>query len=89
VQDSVLKYEPGRALFGGRGGLEIIRSFLSQAQFYLNDNSFIYLEFDPQQINALKISLTNINIRIIFFKDQFGLNRFVKIIYEKNHSRRK
>ena len=79
VQDSVLDHEPYRALFGGKGGLEVIARFLRAAKDYLEPGGFIYMEFDTQQADAIKIMLDDNGYKgYDFLRDQFGQIRFVK-----------
>jgi release factor glutamine methyltransferase len=79
VQDSVIDHEPGRALFGGKLGLEIISRFLEEAKNFLVPDGSIYMEFDPQQAPAIgRILDDNGYKRYAFLKDQYGQIRFVK-----------
>ena len=80
VQRSVLSYEPHRALFGGKDGLDYIKQFLKQARFYLKKQGKIYLEFDPSQKNKIqKIIQQQQYSSHNFFKDQYERWRFVVI----------
>jgi release factor glutamine methyltransferase len=49
VQKSVLEYEPKKALFSGKKGLNHIERFLKEAKRFLKQEGIIYLEFDPKQ----------------------------------------
>jgi len=81
VQDSVLDYEPHVALFGGKGGMEIIEKFLAAAKNHLKPRGIIYLEFDPSQIDGLKKMIAGEGyFTFNFSKDQYGAWRFVKIV---------
>jgi release factor glutamine methyltransferase len=81
VQRSVFDYEPSVALFGGNKGLEIIEKFLKSAKNYLKENGFIYLEFDSRQRrDIMEIIKKEGYSSFKFFKDQFGLWRFTKVI---------
>lgn len=81
VGEDVLLYEPKIALFSGEKGMNIIEIFLLEAKKYLNNNGVIYLEFDQEQQLWIEDILKNENYsKWDFFKDQFGLIRFVKII---------
>ena len=80
VQQSVLKHEPKRAIWGGKRGLVYIRRFLREAKRFLNPNGIIYLEIDPQQKEEIKQILKRENYdRFRFFKDQFKRYRWVEI----------
>jgi release factor glutamine methyltransferase len=82
VGESVLKYEPEKALFSGRKGLGHIKRFLKEAKLFLNERSLIYFEFDPLQKEDIKGILKENNYRDFkFFKDQFKKYRWVKIAY--------
>jgi release factor glutamine methyltransferase len=80
VQDSVLDHEPHRALFGGEGGLEVIRRFLRQVRDRLAANGCLYMEFDPQQAEAIRRMLDDNGYKIYdFLRDQSDRVRFVKV----------
>lgn len=81
VQESVLDHEPRIALFSGGGGLETIKKFLRRAIDFLKPEGFIYLEFDASQMEAVEDMAESIGyLSISFFKDQFGVWRFAKIM---------
>ncbi|XOB40948.1 MAG: HemK/PrmC family methyltransferase [Candidatus Nealsonbacteria bacterium] len=80
VGDSVLEYEPQKALFSGQKGLNHIRKFLGLARIFLKKQGVIYLEFDPQQKSAIeKILREEGYSRFRFFKDQFKKYRFARV----------
>lgn len=72
VQESVIQYEPGKALYGGKGGLEIIERILSQVEAHLNKGGMLYLEHEPEQTEKLSRHPFYIDSS----KDQFGISRF-------------
>ncbi len=47
-------FEPKKALFGGKNGLEIIEKFLAQVKNILKPNSIIYLEISPTPVDKIK-----------------------------------
>ncbi|MGC9046917.1 MAG: HemK family protein methyltransferase [Minisyncoccia bacterium] len=82
VQDSVLYWEPLDAILGGWDGTEIIKKFLIQARNHLEKNGIIFLEFDSEQKQIIKTFIQkNKYKKFYFLKDQFGNDRYVKIIY--------
>ena len=80
IQKSVLKYEPKKALFGGKDGIEYIKKFLNNAKDYLNKYGRIYMEFDPPQKNKVENFLKKSNYKKWYFcKDQFDRWRWVVV----------
>ncbi len=80
VQPSVLKYEPKKAIFGGKKGLYYIKKFLKRAKPFLAKTGVIFLEFDPEQRRDIEKIIKKVNYkRFKFFKDQFKKYRFVQL----------
>jgi release factor glutamine methyltransferase len=80
VEKSVIKYEPKKALFGGRDGLTFIKKFLKDAKKYLNKEGEIFMEFDYiQKPKIEKLIKNNKYKESIFYKDQYGKWRWVVI----------
>ena len=80
VGDSVFKYEPLKALFSGKKGLNHIRKFLKQAKSFLKEKGVIYLELDPQQKKDVEKMLKKQGYSSFkFFRDQFKKYRFAEI----------
>ena len=72
VGEEVILHEPAKALYGGKGGLEIINKILSQAEKYLKSGGVLYLEHEPEQIEAL----SKHPLYLDSHNDQFGVVRF-------------
>lgn len=71
MQESVKQHEPGIALYGGTGGLEIIERILVKVQNHLKPDGMLYLEHEPEQVEFIsKIAGYQKTLR-----DQFGINR--------------
>lgn len=80
VQPSVLKYEPKKALFAGKGGLDVIRRFLKEAKNHLKERGIIFMEFDPVQKRDIELILRKEGYnKFKFKKDQFDQWRWLKI----------
>ncbi len=80
VQQSVLEWEPQKAIFGGKDGLLYIRKFLKAAKEHLNKGGKIFLEFDHFKKLELEKLLTQFKYNdFIFHKDQFNKWRWVEI----------
>ncbi len=75
--DSVLAYEPKKALFSGKKGLSHIKKFLKLARSFLKEKGIIYLEFDPQQKKDIEKMMKKQSYSSFkFFRDQFKKYRF-------------
>ncbi len=73
IQKEVLKYEPKKALFGGKDGLNLIKKFLNQAQNHLNIRGQIWMEFDSFQKPLIQELLKKSGYKEWeFYKDQYG-----------------
>jgi len=84
IQESVLKYEPNGALFGGGDGLFYINKFLRDARLHLNPNGKIFMEFDGSAAQKREIEklLKNYKYRSWkFHKDQFGKPRWIMLFF--------
>lgn len=80
VEKQVLKYEPKKALFGGKDGMQYIKKFLAQAKKHLQNNGQIFMEFDSiQQKGIEKLLKKNKYKKWQFCKDQYGKYRWVVI----------
>lgn len=78
VARSVLKYEPKRALFGGRDGLDIVKEFLKDAPRCLKPHGQIWMEFNPRQKNSIRALAKKLGYgKIEFQKDQYNRWRYV------------
>lgn len=53
VQESVLKYEPTEALFGGTDGMDYIARIITEAPRYLAKFGVLYIEHEPEQKRAI------------------------------------
>lgn len=98
VRDSVLKFEPKKALFGGEDGLLFIRKFLEGAKSHLRRPASakasarrgkIYMEFDSWQKPKIEKILKNLGHKNFEFKkDQYNKWRYIVIYEYKNSIRR-
>ncbi len=79
IEKTVAKYEPRKALFGGKDGLNIYRKLIPQSYNHLKKNGKIMLEIDKGLKNPIKkIILDSFpKAKPIIFKDINGLDRFI------------
>lgn len=86
VQQSVLKYEPRAALFGGNDGLFYIKKFLTEAKNFLNPSTSsgqvpkVFMEFDSIQKRHIETFIKKCGYKKCEFrKDQYSKWRYVVI----------
>lgn len=78
--DRGLAYEPATALFGGEDGMSVITQFIEKLKNYLKPKSLCVIEFGDNQQDKIKdILIKNRFDNFEFFKDQFGVIRWVEI----------
>lgn len=80
IQKSVLKFEPEKALFGGKNGLFYIGKFLKDAKKHLNENGEMFMEFDWGQKKEIEKLIKKYNYKNCkFHKDQYRMWRWVDL----------
>ena len=84
VDPEVLKWEPRKALFAGKDGLDVIRKFLPEAIRRLKSRGELWMEFDPSQKDAIAEVLKNSGAAFSFFRDQYGKWRYLVAVQKKN-----
>jgi len=81
IQKSVLNYEPEKALFGGKGGLEIIKKFVKETKKYLKPGGELWFEFDSPQKKEIKNILKKEGYKSIkILKDQYNRSRYASAV---------
>lgn len=72
VHQSVIDHEPDQALFGGQDGMELVSEILQEAPAYLNSDGILYIEHEPEQVEAIK----RLSPSIESCPDQYGVMRY-------------
>jgi len=81
VQESVLRYEPARALFGGTDGMEYITRIVTEAPRYLARAGILYLEHEPEQTKQIHtLASTFAYTSCKTYKDQWENERYTRLI---------
>ena len=76
IQDSVLFYEPGVALFAAEDGLALIRRTIEGLREHLSPSGALYLEHEPEQsVPIARLALEN-GLSAQARTDQFGFVRY-------------
>lgn len=76
VEKSVRAYEPERALYGGKGGTEVIERIITNAPTYLNPGGVLYIEHEPEQVETISRYPTY----VCTIEDQYGVPRLSKLV---------
>ena len=78
VQNSVYKYEPHKALYGGSDPVSLIVLWANKSYHFLNDKGLMVFEFSHDQKEQLKQKLSHLKPK--FYKDSFGKDRFFSVL---------
>lgn len=77
-------YEPRQAIWGGRGGLELFRKFISQANNHLVTGGYVILEIGTGQSDAIKKLLQENNFKDIkIIKDYSNTERIISARWKR------
>lgn len=76
TSQSVQKFEPDIALYGGTQGTEIIFRILAQATQFLKSNGVLVVEHEPEQVEAICAQAEIFEYVCITLSDQFGIPRY-------------
>ncbi len=74
--DSVKKYEPEIALYGGADGMELITHIIDNAPIHLTDRGVLVLEHEPEQGDAIARYALIHGFTCQTYPDQFGVARY-------------
>jgi len=76
LEESVLKFEPAVALFGGKDGLDVVRKLIKEAAEKLQKSGIIALEVGEGQSEAVSSLLEEHGFtKVERFKDLSGIER--------------
>lgn len=78
VENSVYKFEPHMALYGGDNPVELIVLWLNKAYDLLVNNGLLLFEYSHDQKQALEEKLGHLSP--VFYKDSFGKDRYLSIL---------
>lgn len=82
TEESVINFEPALALYGGEKGLELITSLLEQAPRHLTEKGELWLEHEPEQVEAIAALTTENGLTLLPHHDQFGIIRFSRLMLQ-------
>src|SRR5690606_39242332 len=73
VDEAVVNFEPHLALFGGRGGTEIIEQLIMAAPDHLTTSGQLWIEHEPEQSGAIAQLAAQYGFTCTTQPDQFGV----------------
>lgn len=76
IQDSVLKYEPKKALFAEEDGFGLVRKLIEGAKKHLNEKGILYIEHESEQTEMLQECATKAGFSVETHKDQYEVLRY-------------
>lgn len=76
VEPSVREHEPHHALYGGAEGLELIAHIIVTAQQFLNKNGQLWLEHEPEQVEAINKFSAQAGFKTSTHTDQYSVERY-------------
>jgi release factor glutamine methyltransferase len=76
AEPSVKTHEPHQALYGGRGGVELIEKIVATAPAYLNEGGQLWLEHEPEQAEFISSCGNTNSFKTTTFNDQYGILRY-------------
>ncbi len=82
VDDSVKGFEPHIALFGGKGGMEIIIQIIEQAKHHLVSGGQLWLEHEPEQAEFIKALGDRHLYTVSTHRDQYGTERYSILVVQ-------
>lgn len=82
AEASVKEHEPYVALYGGEGGLEVIKEIITQAPTHLNPKGQLWLEHEPEQSPAIQTLGTEHGFLVSTQLDQYGVERYSILVLQ-------
>lgn len=76
TENSVKRHEPHLALYGGESGFAIITDIIKEAPGYLNNAGQLWIEHEPEQVEAIHSLASAYDFLVVTHKDQYGVERF-------------
>lgn len=82
ADQNVVDFEPYLALFGGKGGMEIIEQVITVAPEHLTQNGQLWLEHEPEQTAEITRLGTEAGFTASTHPDQYGTERFSILVLQ-------
>ncbi len=80
VEESVTKFEPEIALYGGEQGVKIITDIITGASNFLTRDGILVIEHEPEQVEAVCVKASEAGFDASTCSDQFNVPRYTRLI---------
>ena len=74
--ESVQKFEPGLALYGGKEGTDLIFKIISEAPRFLTEKGVLVIEHEPEQKDAIHVHAKSHGFACVTGPDQYHVDRY-------------
>ena len=82
TEAAVVGFEPKIALYGGRGGLELINHIVTAAPAVLSPKGQLWIEHEPEQSKDIRAIATKNNFSCVTKKDQYNIERYSILVLQ-------
>lgn len=82
TQASVKAFEPHQALYGGKGGGELIERIIKEAPDHLNPGGQLWIEHEPEQAALIAALGTASGFTVSTLPDQYGTLRYSVLVLQ-------
>ena len=86
TEQSVKKYEPEIALYGGENGMEIIERIIYESPKFLTKDGVLVIEHEPEQTSQIHELAKPYCFASQTFPDQYGVERYTHLIRKTQSS---
>lgn len=83
TESAVKSHEPHLALYGGESGVAIIADIIKEASEYLYNGGQLWIEHEPEQVEAIHSLALAYDFLIVTHRDQYGVERFSVLTLSK------
>lgn len=82
ADESVVDFEPHTALFGGRGGIEVIEQLITTAPNHLKPSGQLWIEHEPEQSKQIILLAEESGFKCSTHTDQYNLERYSILVLQ-------
>lgn len=82
ADESVVDFEPHTALFGGRGGVEVIEQLIKATPAHLKPTGQLWIEHEPEQSTFIQNHASEHGFICTTHTDQYGVERYSILVLQ-------